>query len=689
MNSDHSPATKSFIIPDRTALLQELDLTRPALAPVKDALDHGDVAAAENAFIAHLRTRPLHSHGWSYDWNTLPRDSAFRSSLAEECLKGRLSDGYNTYDVPASGIDWYECPLACLTRFGIFPHLALAYHHTGDERYLRYIVEHSLGYIRAWPIAGFAGKTTHEGWRHHYVVAAPWYWCMLPERLDMWALVLPLLRRSSAVTAEQLLIILHRLLEETLFFVPQIQKHVDAAHNSGGYMIQVLGVLSDVLSDFSAAAAWRRYGARLFAQYLHGAYYPDGFNKELTLGYSLAIMRTAMQCAALYAGEPEAADCRAQISSIATAHAALTRPTGSAPSYGDHHASAIGNYFYQPLLQWPELKWLRFFLNDPAASAPPFKQWPLPGASSYGGYYVMRSDWSSAARYLLIDGGPWGVTHQHGDKLSIALTAYGADFLVDPGASKYASNAPDAMISIMNAGFLHNVITVDGVDEYMKSNADLATRAPLINRWEQTEDYVLFVGSFDFAPLKAVHWERRVLFVDNSYWLLQDVLTGTQPTADIEQNFQFDERIEVSLEGLRCLATASNGARLLLQPLESPLKPVVTIADRAARATYSTQWYSSDNDPTMARQDFPHGRGWVARFTEKLYPAPAVTYIGRISLPAMITLALVPQPSASAAMPAPACPAAAQGPATTWRLPRRSGELQWHTTLSQCQVLLD
>ena len=89
------------------------------------------------------------------------------------------------------------------------------------------------------------------------------------------------------------------------------------------------------------------------------------------------------------------------------------------------------------------------------------------------------------------------------------------------------------------AGFLHNTITVDGVDEFMGCySVDCGPipweiRTPLQNRWEHGENYSLFAGDYSFAPLKPVKWERRVLFVDKTYWLLQDVLTGELPKAEV------------------------------------------------------------------------------------------------------------------------------------------------------------
>ena len=53
------------------------------------------------------------------------------------------------------------------------------------------------------------------------------------------------------------------------------------------------------------------------------------------------------------------------------------------------------------------------------------------------GIYVMRSDWTSEARYLLFDAGPYGGPHGHEDKLSIELFAFGQPFIVDSCSYTY------------------------------------------------------------------------------------------------------------------------------------------------------------------------------------------------------------------------------------------------------------
>lgn len=50
-----SKSSVDFIIPDRATFLRCLDLARPELSAVKQALDRGDVAGASDGFARHFR----------------------------------------------------------------------------------------------------------------------------------------------------------------------------------------------------------------------------------------------------------------------------------------------------------------------------------------------------------------------------------------------------------------------------------------------------------------------------------------------------------------------------------------------------------------------------------------------------------------------------------------------------------
>jgi len=174
-----------------------------------------------------------------------------------------------------------------------------------------------------------------------------------------------------------------------------------------------------------------------------------------------------------------------------------------------------------------------------------------------------------------------------------------------------------------------------------------------------------------------------VLFVDGAYWILQDVLTGDRDSVAVEQNFQFEQDIAVTLREGRVLADAPNGARLVVTPLDTALEPTVTVADEAPHVTYSTQ-YCANEKP----RQFEHGRGWVARCTNHIMPAPALTWHGTARLPACVTLALLPLAPGATDEDLPGIRSEVTDGAVEWELPRPNGAaVHLRTSPAECALV--
>lgn len=672
-----------FVLANRQAFLKLLDLTKPELGKVKDALDRGDTNAVGSAYATYFRAKDIASPLLT-NWTAITRDPKYNRATGDGYLAGHLHDGYSVYDVPATGLDWHDAPLSCVTRFPILGPLRSAIWHTGDPKYLRFVVDHVLGYMQAYPIEEFVGKSSRDGWTDHFHVSKPWYWCMIPERLTELSQTVALIRRYPQVTDEELLQMLQRMYEETGYLRTQITEWVDRRHNGGCAMIEAMAQSCAVLGDFRGVAEWMDYDAQLQAQYINQSFYPDGMCVELTTAYSASVSVVGQTMAYALRDHKAIQLHKNKVAAMVTSMVALSDPTGWLPSFGDLYAGTLNHYVYEPALDWLDLPWVRTILHRTDGSLPPFTVWPPTGQEQWCGYYTMRGDWTPQARYMAIDGGPWGTTHQHGDKLSFVITANGARFIIDPSSTRYSSNEPDAFIGGQPSGFLHNTITVDGVDEFMNGPAE--AKEPLHNTWEHGERYTLFAASYSFAPVKLVKWERRVLFADQSYWLLQDVLTGEQEGAQIEQNFQFEADIKVGFQDRMTIATAPNGARLVLAPLSGDLKPQLTLGDKTPHTTY---WPSGKPTEVLRSEDGhdqKHGRGWTGRSGSKLIPAPAVTYTGHVRLPTMVTIALVPLAPNEKLEDLPAVTSQIVDGTTTWRATVRKGTLSFVTSPASCSV---
>ena len=165
------------------------------------------------------------------------------------------------------------------------------------------------------------------------------------------------------------------------------------------------------------------------------------------------------------------------------------------------------------------------------------------------------------------------------------------------------------------------------------------------------------------------------------------MLTGDRTEAEIEQNFQFDTDIRIKFDGTTAIATAPNGARLLLLPLTGGLEPVLTIGDKAPHVTYWPAGIATDDwHPSEACQAITHGRGWMGRGGHKLMPAPAVTYVGKVELPGALTVALIPLEPGQSMDRMPKISSEAADRETRWSLPTGGGRLSFAASVDGCRI---
>ena len=254
----------------------------------------------------------------------------------------------------------------------------------------------------------------------------------------------------------------------------------------------------------------------------------------------------------------------------------------------------------------------------------------------------MRDGWDEAAQYLSMDAGPFGTNHQHADKLSITLSADGAAFIVDPGTSLYTSAEPGPRYDL-RLGFLHNVITIDGIDPNTGWDRHYAFDV-LENRWVTNSVYDFLEGTYEYRNnLLDALWRRSVFFVKGDYWIVLDAIYG-EGQHDIESNLQFMVGNTVEVAGDRAVATAPNGATLdVVQTFGDGLQAEVITGDPHFPGTTFFRQYPRSVDWV------PGGRGWVGTFGNhtpldpvRNYPAPALLKSGRVTFPFKTVTVLTP-----------------------------------------------
>ena len=159
-----------------------------------------------------------------------------------------------------------------------------------------------------------------------------------------------------------------------------------------------------------------------------------------------------------------------------------------------------------------------------------------------GGYYVQRSGWSPRARFLIFDCGPLGDGgHGHYDALSVEAHGDGRPLVVDPGRGSY-SEAPPNLRRWFRGTAAHNTVCVDGLDQtpYTRGRPlGAVAQARFLGRGT-TAGLDLLAGEVVSPAYDAVH-ERRIAFVGDRYWIVEDRLHG-------EREHRFDLRWHLAPE---------------------------------------------------------------------------------------------------------------------------------------------
>jgi hypothetical protein len=337
--------------------------------------------------------------------------------------------------------------------------------------------------------------------------------------------------------------------------------------------------LGTLLPEFSRAARWRATGKRILLAELERHVRPDGVYFEQASYYHryTTDFYTHLYVLARANNDPLPDTLTQKLTALLDHLLYVTRPDGTTPFYGDddggklvmldehgtddfRSALATGaalfnraDYKYVAGEASEETFWLlgsaglrAFDLLAPCVPAQTSCAFPD------GGYYVMRSDWTPAADYLLIDCGAHGTLncgHAHADALSFELAARGRTLLVDPGTYTYTGSAQ--MRDWFRSSAAHNTLTIDGESSSVPAGAfsweHVAQTSP--RSWLARPRFDYFEGAHDgYTRLAspATH-TRSVLSLKGDYWIVRDrVATGGAHRYDL--NFHFAPDAAPSLE---------------------------------------------------------------------------------------------------------------------------------------------
>lgn len=380
-----------------------------------------------------------------------------------------------------------------------------------------------------------------------------------------------------------------------------------------------------VFPEFKMADQWRRTARDRLDYAVAADVYPDGGYNEGSIYYHRFVIRILQEISD-FADEYGVKLSEQFYENLERMYAFLmnvAKPDGVIPQSNDGFFSIDVRNLFEKSADMFDREDFRYFNTGGEKGTKPARS---SIAFPYTGFYVMKSDWSEQARYMLIDAGLFGSAHGHEDKLNFQLFAYGKPFIVESGTFTYQYNR---WRHFFTSSFAHNTITVDDRSQLRMPDRSLWITEPpakLANVWVSN-------ASFDYLEARyqdgygnkkedvvtGISHVRRILFVKPDYWIIWDTVTG-QGRHKVQSflHLPAEPAVQVTANG-DCEIGYQDGPELLVRSL----LPEGTAVNQ----------YEGSEDPIQ---------GWVApRYGVKV-AAPVIQYEVEDSLPVSFVHVLFP-----------------------------------------------
>ena len=421
-----------------------LDLSRPGLRPVAEALAKGDEAAADAALLAYWRGRPDAQKAWAKATSRAP--SAFDRRLADDALEHRFyaHEAYQPSYFYGKDIDWTYWPVKAnelrwqLHRHKWFLPLLRVCAATGDARYFAAWRDQWADWRakNPWP-----PRTPAERENARFA----WRALEISDRLSGLPRQLALAVNVPACAPADLKAALAEIDRHAALVW---ERRADKGNHLLFEMTRLLGA-ADACPELKAAPVWRANALRTLKEELRRQVYPDGVQYELDLGYHLSaykLFRDALRLA------PDAfdADDRARVARMAAFADDLFFPDGEHPYFADTHS----------------LAGRRRLLDDARKTFPEAFDRPAFASRAYpdGGFYVLREGDPETGTMVVLKAGPAAFWHNQPDNGTFSYWRAGRDFFPDAGSYLYGGPDTEAARNAFRATKAHTTLTLDDRD---------------------------------------------------------------------------------------------------------------------------------------------------------------------------------------------------------------------------------
>ncbi len=598
-------------------LFTVINLDYPGLEKVKKFETQGNRNKAKEALIDYYRLRQKPT--WPVNKEERPKQPEFLEDEKENYIEeaSRVLDReFSYYEKEAKLdkiIDWDANPAddaewtALLNGHFHWYYLGRAYWETYDEKYAKDFVDQLRSWLTLYPELSWLPEDKYP-WRNTLVAA----W-----RMDNpWIYAFVYFSDSPNFTTQDRVSMLHSIWQHAEYLLKS--KH------TGNALVAELTSLFNIATmfpEFKEAPEWKETAIDGLYKELNNQFYPDGAQTELSPHYHMVSLRKFVQAYQLAQKYeiPLPQDFIKRLEKVFEYALYIIKPDFKIPMLND------SDYDQFDMEKWLNLGAELFNRKDMlfAASGGSFGEKPQYTSYSfpYAGFYITRSGWNKEALYLLFEAGPFGLHHQHEDKLQIDVYAYGRSLILDPGRYTYSSG-PWRNYFLNTTS--HNTITVDEYGQQRRTNqSSWITKNPLENRWISNNLFDFATGSYTegYGTNQQMVHIRKVLFVKNDYWIVSDRLYEGNPKDNhaFSSRFQFDT-VGATIEPDTYISSTNNDdANLLIIPIK--------------KGEFTAEIFEGQDDPPA---------GWIGWNYNVKTPASQIVYEWEEATPAGFDVIIKP-----------------------------------------------
>ncbi len=452
---------------------EKLDESIPALKGISKTFKEKGEAAAEKQFADYIKNGGLDTESFFKDIPVSVPDEKLLAS-GEKILDGWLSSCGVPMHFPERKVDWFANPTYNkyaewtwqLSRHPEWVTLAKLFRATGEEKYALAFED----YFMSW-----SEQTEEPEYGTSGFATLAWRTLECGLRIGRtWLEAIMTFCKSKTIKDHTYACFFRSVWEN----VDRIL-HASTSHNWLISEMNGVDACGICYPFFKESSEWLEYAVNRLIEQFDVQIYEDGFQFEMTTGYHRVVINEYRRVIARHdkMNKPLDKKFRENVANLYRMYIKLMMPNKKSPDLNDGGRIDVPSVSHEAIALMPDFKGEFEYIGEGIGNEPPFKSVIMP----WSGFAVMRSGWSEKDSCAILESAPFGIAHQHEDKLQLILHAYGKRLLDDPGTFRYDTSP---MRKYILSSYSHNTAIVDGLGQnrrarYKWKHEDLKKTADL------------------------------------------------------------------------------------------------------------------------------------------------------------------------------------------------------------------